>query len=558
MNSVRRSESVLRVVSSAEPTPPTNQIPRRKTWCMPNVKPLLGFILTLLPSLWFTWLNQNAPRFGDFGDDALYFVSGKSLLDGGGYRILSLPGEPPQTKYPPGYPALLAAAWTDGATFPSNLNRAVWLQWRMLPVMLLLMMLYWKRIGLGPRWQWGLAALHGINPYILFLSVMLMSEIPFTALVLAALVALHVSESKGLKWVAIAGVMAGIAFLFRTIGVAMLVTTPLVFLLRRKYTHAAVFALTMSPAVLAWSLWMKLHLPAGTGIITLYYTNYTGYHWMNFHWNEAHLFLWRNVDSLLFGIGTLILPHVMESGFLKILSQVLALGALIGCWRIAKERPATWHYFGFAVLFMAMLLVWSFPPNERFVIPLAPLLLAGFVREVQGLIANIRKGFTHKDVSQRSAARIMAGVVGALMVGCLTLQAITTFKILPEMMDSFGKQQLKNQPGYEWARQNLPADARVLAEKDTSFYLYTGRKAASLIVPTIHLYRDDSKAQIAAYSDAVGYAKRHGLNYIYLTRDDFRRDLNPEDFEKIQENLRVLTGAEKLYDTNGIRVFRVE
>lgn len=525
---------------------------------MHNFKPLLGFFVILLPSLWFTWLNQNAPRFGDFGDDALYFVSGKSLLDGNGYRILSLPGEPPQTKYPPGYPALLAAAWSDGATFPTNLARAVWLQWRMLPVTLLLMMLYWRRIGLGPRWQWGLAALHGLNPYILFLSAMLMSEMPFTALILAALVALDVSESKGLKWAAIAGVLAGIAFLFRTIGVAMLVTTPLLFLLRKKCGHAAVFAAAMAPAVVGWSLWAGMHLPSETDVITLYYTNYAGYHWMNFHWNEAHLFLWKNVDSLLFGIGTLILPHVIDSGLLKILAEVLALGSLIGCWRIAKERPATWHYIGFGVVFLGMLLAWSFPPNERFVIPLAPLLLAGFVREVQGLVDSIRKGFTHKDSSQRSAARVMAAVAGTILVSCLALQIVTTFRLLPEMMQTYGKQQLKNKPGYEWSKQNLPVDAKVLAEKDTSFYLYTGRKAASLIVPTIHLYRDDRKAQVAAYSDAVGYAKRHGLNYIYLTDDDFRRDLDPEDFEKIQTNLRVLTGASKLYDSNGIRVFRVD
>ena len=126
------------------------------------------------------------------------------------------------------------------------------------------------------------------------------------------------------------------------------------------------------------------------------------------------------------------------------------------------------------------------------------------------------------------------------------------------MMNGFSKQLAKNRQGYEWAKQNLPANAKVLAEKDTLFYLYTGRKSASLIVPTVHLYRDDHKAIVAAYSEAVAYAKRHGLTHLYLTNEDFKRDLDAEDFEKIQKNLVDLAGVVKLFDSDGIRVFRLE
>ena len=60
--------------------------------------------LLLIPAALFVGFNADVPKFCDLHDDCLYFVSAKSLADGGGYRIASLPGEPPQTKYPPLYP----------------------------------------------------------------------------------------------------------------------------------------------------------------------------------------------------------------------------------------------------------------------------------------------------------------------------------------------------------------------------------------------------------------------------------------------------------------------
>ena len=91
---------------------------------------LVAFLVLLLPSFWFAWQHQDNPRFGDFGDDAFYFMGAKTIATGQDYRALSLPGAPYQTKYPPGYPAYLSAAWGNGASFPENIKQAVWLQWR--------------------------------------------------------------------------------------------------------------------------------------------------------------------------------------------------------------------------------------------------------------------------------------------------------------------------------------------------------------------------------------------------------------------------------------------
>src|SRR5262249_60220296 len=63
----------------------------------------------------------NADRFGGFHDDGIYVTTAKALASGNGYRIISLPGEPAETKYPPLYPFLLSLVWRAKPNFPQNL-----------------------------------------------------------------------------------------------------------------------------------------------------------------------------------------------------------------------------------------------------------------------------------------------------------------------------------------------------------------------------------------------------------------------------------------------------
>src|SRR5580658_5718786 len=94
------------------------------------------FLAALAPSAYLAWTLRSMPHLGFYHDDSLYWVSAHSLATGDGYRIQSLPGEPYQTKYPPLYPALLAAVWKLNPHFPANLPLATLVAWLMLPLFL--------------------------------------------------------------------------------------------------------------------------------------------------------------------------------------------------------------------------------------------------------------------------------------------------------------------------------------------------------------------------------------------------------------------------------------
>ena len=72
-------------------------------------------LLALVPAIRLAWLSRDGPHLGFLHDDGVYWVTAKSIAEGGGYRIPSLPGAPYQTKYPPVFPALLSMAWTSHA-----------------------------------------------------------------------------------------------------------------------------------------------------------------------------------------------------------------------------------------------------------------------------------------------------------------------------------------------------------------------------------------------------------------------------------------------------------
>src|SRR5438477_8462030 len=54
-------------------------------------------------------------------DDAMYVILARSLATGQGFRYLNLPGAPPATHFPPGYPALLALITWVLPAFPANI-----------------------------------------------------------------------------------------------------------------------------------------------------------------------------------------------------------------------------------------------------------------------------------------------------------------------------------------------------------------------------------------------------------------------------------------------------
>ncbi len=113
----------------------------------------LIFILILGGSSSLYIATINPSRFGFYHDDGIYVVTAKALATGQGYRILSLPYEPSQTKFPPLYPFLLSLIWRVNPQFPDNLLPMMLLSVLATAAFLALTWCYLNQKNYASRWQ---------------------------------------------------------------------------------------------------------------------------------------------------------------------------------------------------------------------------------------------------------------------------------------------------------------------------------------------------------------------------------------------------------------------
>ncbi|MBM3745069.1 MAG: hypothetical protein FJW34_04670 [Acidobacteria bacterium] len=483
---------------------------------------VLVLIAALAPSAWVAWQARDMPQLGLFHDDSLYWVCAKSLAEGSGYRILSLPEQPHQTKYPPLYSLLLAAVWKVTPSFPDNLALATLMSWLWLPLCLLVGQPVLAGLGLGPTHRLVVTVLLALNPYVILYSVSLMSEVPFTCLLLGCLALTQRAEQPGgPRWVAAAaGAAGGVAFLMRTAALPLLVTAPLV-LWRRKQRPAALwFVAAMLPAVGAWGLWARAHQVRTGDPVLMYYTDYLGYQKASFSWSDAPLVIWTNLAGILEGSGSLLM--VFGEG---IPAMVVGAVALLGVIRLAR-RGGLSQYPVYAAACVLMLLTWHLGLRDRYlrlVLPLAPLAVAGLT-DVWRWLAVLARTWLGRGGWRLAAAGLVALVmaVPALLGGANTAAMLLQF---PAYWERQRAAREDARPALTWLAQNAPPEAAILAEQDPMVYLYTGRRGYRFIVPPQLLYRGRPEEIARFYREVGAYARRRGVSLILAVGEPGREQV---------------------------------
>jgi len=483
---------------------------------------IFGVLLAaLIPAAHLAWVAREMPHFGHLHDDSIYFVCAKSLAEGHSYRILSLPGEPYQTKYPPLWPVALAGIWKIKPCFPENLRWGMPLAFAMLPGVLALAWQWFRRMELGAGVCTTLCALIALSPCVIVLSTGLMSDLPFTVALVAAILAIESAERGVWKAVA-AGVLSSAAYLIKTAALPLIVAGPLWLMLRRKYREAVILFGTMLPAVAGWMLWCRAHVSQGRDLVTLYYTNYLGYQTYNVGWSDLPLVMWKNLDGVFCGIAELLIFDLSTSAWGMHLARFLAILGIAGTVRLARRRGMT-PYHWFALGYTAVLLVWHFPPNNRFLLPLFPLLLAGFVAESANLADVIRNEWPRSPLHKTVVVGLCAGFGGIFCAGVVAnMRAMR--ETVPLVVAQHRAVLASNRRAFAWIVENTPA-GNFYAYDDPVFYLYTGRHAASLPVAPLPFYRQDRESVLRPFREMFAFAHQERLDYLLLTAADFHRDL---------------------------------
>jgi hypothetical protein len=539
---------------------------------------LVLYLLTII------WLRP-AANFGAIQDDAIYFASAKAIAAGQGYILPSFPGTLAHLKYPEFYPWLLSWIWRIDPAFPRNLSPAIALTlvlgcWFLVAGYFLAR----RTFDLAAGWLLAVTAACAFNFFSLVLSGSVLSDFPFAALALTALVAADRSFGSGTPatswwWMAAAGALAGLSVGMRTVGVMVAAGILLFAALRRRWRQAGVFCLFAGAFSLPWLLPVLLRTlsahsnlatgaPAASGLpasagwtqTVAFYTSYFG-QWRQFvpTWHVQAEVIGKNLLSVLEDPGIfLLLPLANRSGLISVLAgSALALAAWSGI--LLAGRRLGWRLVHLAFLFyLAMVLPWPFPPH-RFLVPFLPLLMGGVavtVREAAGWVAAaIRAG---SPIDKRAGA---AGL-GAALVAVGALAAINLGYAVPWQLAQLMRSQRsllgQKTESYRWIREHTPAGARFIAYDDVLLYLYTGRQAVRPIACSSAASYANDPSYAERDADHLADVSRHvAANYWVVTTADFATELGPDE-RILQARERRLLGSLPLVfssDDGRVRIY---
>jgi hypothetical protein len=414
-------------------------------------------VCLLIPSGYLAWRFRAMPHLGASGDDQLYLVSGKSLAEGRGYRIPSVPGEPFQTKYPVLYPLLLSFIWRYAPEFPQNLPAFMMLSWLVMPVYLVVVVRFFRSLGFQPFEGWLMSGLAAVSPAVLAAGTSVGPDLACATLLLLGFLLLG---DGGNSRVFAAGILAGIAYLLRSAVLPVFATVPLCLLLRRQHARALAFAAAAAPFVAGWNLWARAHTPATEDPTTVFYTSYAGDFLLHFSWHNLPGWIVSNVRSLS-----------EYTGMSAASSTALAVPAIWGLLAVAgaillARRVGVTHYHWFGAAYLMMLLVWPYKPLLRYLLPVLPLAVAGLgwlICRAAGMIL---------------PARSRPTTLAALAV-LYCSSAVLGFSIYRADTLRYESDLTCEQAAYRWIRGNLPESAKFVAAHDGLLYLYTGRQATT-------------------------------------------------------------------------------
>lgn len=307
---------------------------------------------------------------GHFVDDAHYAVLAKSIRERGTYRTISLPLEPSETKYPPGFPLVMAAAWSPDRSGADNLTRLRWVNLLLLGPLTAGLALLALDVGrLPPVGAMALALAAVVHPGLAELWTVPLSEPLWLLLVTGGVLLCSLGRYRQGLFVLVA------ATYVRTVAVGFVVAALALRLRRRSQDAAAVGDAVWAVALLApWGIW-GLHRNAVPEPLLGMYGSYGAWY----------------LDSLLRDPLTVLLRVPWQNGTaaLELLGRALVGGwapglLLVGVggvvvWRVvvaAREAPLLVLGLG---CYVAMALVWPFPIG-RFVGAAWPLVLVAVGR----------------------------------------------------------------------------------------------------------------------------------------------------------------------------------
>jgi hypothetical protein len=399
------------------------------------------------------------------GDNAEFAILGRSLAAGEGFRSINRPDARPSTKYPPGFPLMLAGWMKLFGTTVYALKVEVLVCYIAAMGMTLLL----ARRFLDDAFALIATGLVVLSWTVLNYSHQMLSDVPFLLSSLAALYLLDRGETR--RTSLYAGMALCVwAYFVRTAGISLVIAAFVYLLYRARRKQAFILIGGFAVAAALWGI--RNYLAAGEGsrylgvmlaadpyepeLGMIGFSGLLVRMWINFSSYVAYLLpanLLPTIITLAGGAG---------GGAPRALISVVIMGVgFFGAYVLRKRALLVNLYL---VLYFAIYLIWpDIWRSDRFMMPIAPLVAICF-------FAGFKRLLEYFEL-RRS---LIAAVAVVLML--TNIFSLVTY--------------LRRERGYVpgwfeylqtalWVRENTPEDSIIICRKPFLYYLFSDRRSVS-------------------------------------------------------------------------------
>jgi hypothetical protein len=447
------------------------------------------------------YLALKPDRLGEYHDDSVYVTTAKALADGLGYRIISLPNEPLQTKYPPLHPLLLSLVWRINPEFPANIVWMMSLSCICAIGFLALTYYYLTRSGYASEWQaLVVVGLTAVNLRTIILATSTASEMLYSLIAVAVLYLAERNERAERKWAGdlVVGTVIGLGFLARIAGISLLIALGIYFAIRRRWSRGVLVLGVGEAFVFGWLLWCYVNSGEPQGSYSAYYTSYLGD--ILAAGADARAATGDSVVTILLkviarnSLGLIVLSiPVLCSGLnglglwrfegqvwfaitILLLFFVLIVIA-VGFARASRKRFGFLH--SYIVSYLALFVIWPYSTYDRFLVPILPFLLLFLVTEAQRITLPAKRVFSAHSDSVRRVSAVVVGLTMALGSGAVLFNywGGISWALSSVSLRKVASPPVQDVEAIHWISANTNPSDVLVCLRDPVYYLYTGRKA---------------------------------------------------------------------------------
>ncbi|HWF07083.1 MAG TPA: hypothetical protein VG297_01405 [Bryobacteraceae bacterium] len=383
-------------------------------------------------------------------DAALNLVTAKAIAAGHGYVVDSVPTPVSETSRPPLFSAVLAlfvlvssnAQWLKLAPVASTAG------WLALTYRLLL------RMGASKNGALVTTGLAAASPMVLFLGTNLVPESLFALLTTGALLALLDERAF------LAGVLAGLATLTQTAGVALIAACVITLLARRRFQAGATLALTSTVIAAPWFGWSLAHL---THDLPLQGVQSASNIFTGLAANEKAVVVGHNLWDLFAS------PISLLTGYSS--ASTIALTAVVLGWCFVVRRQTVPDLF---LLLYSLVLVCRVAPPERSIAAVLPFVFWVAWRALRRVGSAPALAAIAVIVAIAPLGPDVVRIARARAAGNLSSVATP-----PNNWYELDRQ-------FAFLRSAASVEDVVISDNDSAFFLSTGRKAVRGFVPAAY------------------------------------------------------------------------